>query len=192
MILPIAGISYGIGSLYVQELKSVDNEILIWRSNNRFRKHSFDDVTALIPSIAYFGMKLYGIPSQHDKLEIVTIGLSALTLQYGSVQLLKNATQRLRPDNSNLLSFPSGHTALAFAGAELIRLEYGKTNAWYSIIAYSIATITGTMRVINNRHWLSDVIMGAGIGYTSAHLSYHLVPALAKCIKKKSTSNQSF
>ena len=35
---------------------------------------------------------------------------------------------------------------------------------WYAVGGYAVATFTGVMRVLNNRHWISDVLSGAGIG----------------------------
>ena len=51
--------------------------------------------------------------------------------------------------------------------------EYGLTRSpWYSVAGYSIATLTGAMRMLNNRHWISDVLVGAGIGVMSVDLGY--------------------
>lgn len=69
-----------------------------------------------------------------------------------------------RPDGSNNKSFPSGHTATAFMAATMLHKEYGGRSPWYSIAGYSMATVTGVSRMLNNKHWLSDVLVGAGIG----------------------------
>jgi membrane-associated phospholipid phosphatase len=50
--------------------------------------------------------------------------------------------------------------------------EYGDKNIWYSIGPYTVATGVGAMRVMNNRHWVSDVLVGAGIGILSTNLAY--------------------
>jgi membrane-associated phospholipid phosphatase len=56
--------------------------------------------------------------------------------------------------------------------ATFLHKEYGHKSIWYSIGGYSIATTVGVMRVIGNRHWLSDVFVGAGIGILSTELVY--------------------
>ena len=78
-----------------------------------------------------------------------------------------------RPNGANSQSFPSGHTATAFLGAELVRLEYGP---WWGLAAYSFALYTGIMRVYHNRHWTTDVLAGAGFGILGANIGYWLLP----------------
>ena len=77
--------------------------------------------------------------------------------------------------------FLSGHTAFAFAAATILHKEYGQTRSpLYSIAGYSLATITGVGRVLNNRHWVSDVLVGAGIGIVSTDLGYFLSDVILK------------
>ncbi len=77
-----------------------------------------------------------------------------------------------RPDGSNMKSFPSGHTATVFTGSHILFNEYKDSCPWIGIGAYGIATATGILRMTNNKHWLSDVITGAGIGILSAEVAY--------------------
>jgi hypothetical protein len=87
----------------------------------------------------------------------------------------------MRPDGSTANSWPSGHTATSFVGATILHKEYGLTRSpWYSVAGYGVATATGVMRVLNNRHWISDVMSGAGIGILSAELGYALCDLLFK------------
>ena len=63
------------------------------------------------------------------------------------MKLLKKSTHELRPDGSDYFSFPSGHTATAFMGAEMLYQEYKDVSIWYGISGYIIATGTGAFRV---------------------------------------------
>jgi len=70
----------------------------------------------------------------------------------------------MKKDNASYLSFPSGHTTVAFAAATVFAMEY--KNIWYvPIIAYSAATSIGISRIVQNQHWISDVMVGAALGF---------------------------
>ena len=69
-------------------------------------------------------------------------------------------------------SFPSGHTYIAFVGAETLRKEYGEEYPWLAVAGYAVATLVGTMRIYNDRHWAGDVLAGAGLGILSVNITY--------------------
>ena len=69
-------------------------------------------------------------------------------------------------------SFPSGHAATCFAGAEILRTELHETHPVRSYAGYCIAVITAVLRLYNNKHWLSDIVAGTAIGILSAKLAY--------------------
>ena len=97
-----------------------------------------------------------------------------------TVNVTKNLTKVERPDGSARNSFPSGHTATAFMGAELLRREYWNVSPWIGIAGYAVAAGTGFFRIYNNRHWLTDVLAGAGVGILSVQAAYWLYPAISK------------
>ena len=84
------------------------------------------------------------------------------------------------PDGSTRNSFPSGHTATAFMTATMLHKEYGHRSPWYSIGGYTLATLTGVTRQLNNRHWMSDVMVGAGIGILATEFGYFLADLIFK------------
>lgn len=84
---------------------------------------------------------------------------------------VKTWTKVLRPDGNSKNSFPSGHTAQAFASATLFSDYFAQDNPWLKAAAYLTATGVGALRVMNNRHWVPDVVAGAGLGIVSAKLS---------------------
>lgn len=76
--------------------------------------------------------------------------------------LLKYTVQRERPDGSDSLSFPSGHTSTAFSLASVATHHYG----WkVGLPAYALATGIGLSRIEQDRHHLSDVVAGATLGF---------------------------
>ena len=74
-------------------------------------------------------------------------------------------------------SFPSGHTATAFAGAELVRMEYGP---YWGAAAYTLATGVAFLRIYNRWHYFSDVVAGAGVGILCAHIGEWLLPPVKR------------
>ena len=93
---------------------------------------------------------------------------------------LKLIVDSPRPDASDSNSFPSGHCALAFAGAELVRIQHGW--AWGSA-AYVCAIAVAGMRLYNDAHWFSDVLAGAGTGRLCAQLSRLILPLEKRLLK---------
>lgn len=122
---------------------------------------------------------------KHHILDKTILTGTAYALMSASINLLKWGTNERRPDGSARNSFPSGHTATAFVGAELLRREYWEVSPWIGVAGYAVATTTGFLRLYNNRHWLTDVIAGAGIGILSVEAAYWLYPSLAKWLFRK-------
>lgn len=91
------------------------------------------------------------------------------------VQTIKHTTNVKRP-NGHDFSFFSGHTSQSFTGATALYLEYRDTNPLLAFSGYGFSTATGILRVTNNKHWISDVIVGAGIGMLSSRLTWYINP----------------
>jgi len=82
---------------------------------------------------------------------------------------LKQAVQRTRPSGGNF-SFPSGHTSTAFAAAAVVDHYYG----WKpSVAAYATAAFIGLSRIDMSKHYLSDVVAGATVGYIAGRTVTH-------------------
>lgn len=149
---------------------AVRDQVGTWRGDNYF--HADDWLQYLSPA-AYLGLGAAGIRAEHNFAErAIALGTSYIALGI-LVNGIKYSVREMRPDASTRNSFPSGHTATAFMGAELVRLEYGNG---YGAAAYAVATGIGFLRIWNDRHWLNDVIAGAGIGILSAEIGYWLLP----------------
>jgi membrane-associated phospholipid phosphatase len=77
-------------------------------------------------------------------------------------QGLKMAFHRERPDGSDHLSFPSGHASTAFTTAAVAMEMYGPA---LGVPALALGVLAATSRMASNKHWLSDTIFGATLGY---------------------------
>lgn len=151
-------------------------------SSERERWTTIDDQLQYVPIVAYAGLGFIpGVKHRHNFGERFLAGATAYVFMTGMAQGLKHIVREPRPDTGKENSFPSGHTATAFCGAELCRLEYGNA---YGAAAYAFAATTGVMRVVNNRHWCNDVLAGAGIGFLSAHIGYWLLPWEKRVVRR--------
>ncbi|WP_254560140.1 phosphatase PAP2 family protein [Dyadobacter diqingensis] len=121
--------------------------------------------------IAY-GLDVFGVKSKNDFLNRTAILVKGEVLMYATAQVLKVSTHQLRPDGKDHYSFPSGHAAQAFATATFLSEEYKDRLPWMPYAAYTVAGTTGLLRIANNRHYLGDVLFGAGLGLLSMKISY--------------------
>ncbi len=145
----------------------------------RFNRH-FDDYLQYAPAIAMFGMKSMGVQGRSSWGRMMVSDAFSACIMGSVANMLKTTTHVTRPDGSNSHSFPSGHTAMAFMSATMLAKEYGHRSPLISMGAYTAASATGLMRMANNKHWLSDVLTGAGIGILSTELGYLLADNIFK------------
>jgi len=135
-------------------------------------KHHADNYLQYAPIAAVYGLNLAGIRGKNDFANRTVLIAKSMLLVTAITYPLKKITAVPRPDTGERNSFPSGHTATAFAAATFVAKEYGHISKWYSIGAYTVATGVGAMRVLNNRHWVTDALAGAAVGILSTNVAY--------------------
>ena len=144
-------------------------------------KTGIDDYSQYFGPAMTVGLKLAGVEGRSDWPRMLSSAGMSYVIMAALVNGIKYTAKEMRPDGSSANSWPSGHTATSFVGATLLHKEYGMTRSpWYSVAGYGVATATGVMRVLNNRHWISDVMSGAGIGILSGELGYAICDLLFK------------
>jgi membrane-associated phospholipid phosphatase len=190
--VPAIMVTYGAISLGSDNLRKLDvsirDKLLI---NNAFWHKNWDDYLQFSPAAVAFGMKLWGVKSTHKTPNMLIIYALGNVLNAGIVQSTKYIVARERPDGSNKYSFPSGHTSTAFVAAEFLHQEYKDQSVWISVGGYTMASLIGVARIYNNKHWLSDVVAGAGIGILSMKLAYWTYPYLCKFFDGKNKTQLS-
>jgi membrane-associated phospholipid phosphatase len=194
LIVPTVFIGYGLISLAnnnaIRRLDiRVTNEIKT-NSPNFFTRA--DDLLRYVPALAVYGLNLADIKGKHSLVDATGIYLLTTGITGGFVISLKHVSNRTRPDGSDRQSFPSGHSATAFASAEFLNQEYKDVSPLYGYAGYTVATATAVLRLYNKKHWLSDVVAGAGFGILSAKASYFLYPKIKRVIVGKKANNYSF
>lgn len=173
--LPIALTAYGFATLASNELQEVNlhtrNEIL---EHHPFFKTSIDNYLQFSPAISTFAFKLGGQKGNHNLWESARLYATSTLLMAGTVYTIKTLTHEQRPDGSAFNSFPSGHTATAFAAAEFMHQEFKNESPLLSYSGYLAASATGALRMFNNRHYFGDVLAGAGVGIITTKAAYLL------------------
>lgn len=190
LIIPTALITYGIIGIESDGLKFINEELKEEVNENIDEKTTIDDFSQFAPMAAVYILNMTGIEGKNNfKNRTIILGTATLIMA-PTLYALKTITKVHRPDGSSDNSFPSGHTATAFMGAEFLYQEYKDISIWYGISGYVVATATGFFRIYNDRHWLTDVAAGAGIGILSTKIAYWVQPFINEYLFKEKKYSQ--
>lgn len=172
LVVPAGLIAAGFG-INGNGKEDIKNEVVEERNEiiPKFRT-SLDNYLQFSPIALAYGFEMMGMKPKTDILNRSVILLKSEVVMIAAVTVLKNSSHILRPDSSAYTSFPSGHTAQAFAAAAMLSKEYGYRYKWVPYLSYGLASTVGMLRLANNKHYLSDVLVAAGIGILSTKVSY--------------------
>lgn len=135
-----------------------------------------DDYILFVPIAQMYVADAFGMKAKNHWFDQTKYLFISNVLSTGISELLKSTITKTRPDGSDSHSFPSGHTTIAFTNAAVLQNEFQETSTVFAYSGYAFATTTGVFRMLNNRHYLSDVLVGAGIGIFVTQLVYHFEP----------------
>jgi hypothetical protein len=184
LIIPTVLIGYGIVGLESHTLKLLNSNTSNEITEHIDTKITIDDFSQYSPFLTVYGLNAFGIKGKNNFKDRTIILGTAYLIMGASVNMVKSTGNVERPDGSAKNSFPSGHTATAFMGAEFLYQEYKDSSIWYGISGYLVASGTGLFRMYNNRHWLTDVVSGAGIGILSTKIAYWIHPLIKRTLFK--------
>ena len=169
--IPAALITYG--AITAQGDAGVNREVRTFvRKQFRPVSTGFDNALIIAPYFELAAVALAGVESRNDRINTLLIIAKGEAIMLASTFAIKYLANETRPNGQDNLSFPSGHTAQAFLAASIVHTEFRDKSQWYGVGAYTIATSVAALRMINDKHWQSDVVAGAGFGILSAHLAY--------------------
>ena len=131
-----------------------------------------DNYLGYVSYLGLAGAELAGVRPQHDLLNTALLLVKAELMLNAAVYGLKYTTGVERPSGKDDHSFPSDHAAQAFLAATVVHLELRDHSPWYGVGAYTLASSVAVLRVLNNKHWESDVFAGAAVGILSTRLAY--------------------
>lgn len=138
-----------------------------------------DDYLQYAPMLGMYAADMAGVKAQNSVWnQTKYLALSQLACAT-VVQTLKYTVRSQRPNKGARNSFPSGHTSVAFVGAAVLYHEFKNTNRFLAYSGFFVATAVGALRQTNRRHYISDVLAGAGIGILTTNMIYYFEPLKA-------------
>ena len=180
LIVPAAFVGIGAIGSQIDFIKEMDFGL---RDLDLRKDHGFviEDVLQYVPLASVYALKLSGVKSAHSYLDATVLAAGSFCVTGAAVLLLKKVVDEERPNGRDFDSFPSGHAAKAFMGAELLRREYKDTPV-IGYAGYAVAAASSLMRVKHSEHWLPDILAGAGIGILGTQVAYWICPTLQKAL----------
>ena len=167
-VLIAAGLFATTGTFKNSVQHNIQNSIFCKRSK-------VDDYIQYAPIVELYTFDLIGLKSKNSVFDHTKYLIITELLTFGVVRSIKLATDVDRP-NTDYYSFPSGHTTQSFASATVLYNEFKDTNIYLASSGYLFSSLTGVYRMINNKHWVSDVLFGAGLGVLIANFVYYWAP----------------
>ena len=143
LIIPAVFFTYGIVALDSDYLKNLNIEIRDELKENIDKKFTIDDISQYTPALSVYVLNNIGVKGKHNLKDRSIILATSYIIMSGTTIGLKSWAKVERPDGTSNNSFPSGHTATAFSGAEFLWQEYKDVSIWYGISGYIVATGTG-------------------------------------------------
>lgn len=182
--------SYGLLTMKDKDLFISSEDVYEFRQQNFANFHStIDNYLPSAPIAAVYLLNLAGVKGKNNFINRTILIAIATPISDKITHMLKSSTAIARPDKSDFESFPSAHTAAAFVAAEFLHQEFKDKSVWYSIAGYTAASMVGAFRILNNKHWMSDVFVGAAIGILTVKSLYVVYPWLLGKLKRNKKEN---
>ncbi len=140
-------------------------------------KTEIDNYARYAPIVQMYTADVLGIKSKNHWFDQSKNLVIAIVITDLITTTMKRSIDKKRP-GAVKESFPSGHASLAFTNAGILYQEFKDTSPLLAYSGFGFATVTGALRVVKNTHWISDVIMSAGIGILVTELIYLFDPII--------------
>lgn len=134
-----------------------------------------DDLMQYAPIAEIYIADLMGVKAKNhwfDQTKYLAIANVITTI---FTQAGKRIINKKRPSGGSY-SFPSGHTSFSFTNSAVLFEEFHDSAPVFAYGNYFLTSTVGALRVVNNAHWLSDVIVGAGLGILVTKIVYYFEP----------------
>jgi membrane-associated phospholipid phosphatase len=154
-------LSVAAGGILSTSLSPLDDDLQLWDATGAFEAGTLAGNSLVLGAGT---LAVYGVGRWLDQRRVSHVAIDVLRAQVLSLGIaygLKYTVRRERPDHSSSDSFPSGHSAQTFASATVLTRHLGPAAA---VPAFGAAGFVAMSRVNQRRHYLTDVMFGAGLG----------------------------
>ncbi|WP_321480497.1 phosphatase PAP2 family protein [uncultured Bacteroides sp.] len=134
-----------------------------------------DDLIQYIPIAEIYIADALGVKSKNHWFDQTKYMLISNAITAALTHGTKFLINKRRP-NGSPYSFPSGHSSFSFTNATVLYEEFHDSSPVFAYSGYFLTSLVGSLRVINNKHWLSDVLAGAGLGILVTRMVYYFEP----------------
>lgn len=184
-IFPVALVAVGAVAVWEPHMKQFNRYV---HKNVHTDMGNVDNYLQFAPLALNLGLTIGGVKSKYSKIDNLMASVTSVAVMYALAGTMKYTIREPRPyDETERNSFPSGHVARAFRSAEMIRIQHGN---WWGLSGYALASVVAYSRVAKGKHWIGDVIGGAGVGILSARIGYWLVPLERKLFRLPAHESQ--
>ena len=189
LILPFALIGAGAVAGQIDAVKELDFGL---RGNLPCVKDGFvlEDAVQYAPVAVFYGLNMLGVKSAHSVKDGTALALTSYCITAATTLAFKSVVDELRPNGVDYDAFPSGHAAVSFMGAELLRLEYKDSAPWVGYAGYAAAVYTSLARIKHYEHWFHDLVAGAGVGILGTRVAYLVAPWVHEKLALKSVGRK--
>ena len=170
-VLPVALIGAGAVGSQIDGFKELDFGL---RDAGLHFHHGFvlEDAVQYAPIGAFYALNMCGMKSAHSLSDGTVLVAASYCITAAATYALKLAVDERRPNGVDFDAFTSGHAAVSFMGAELLRMEYKDSAPWVGYAGYAAALYTSMARIKHSEHWFHDLVAGAGVGILGTRLAY--------------------
>src|SRR5665213_2016914 len=173
LIVPGAFMLYVALKPAIAGIQNLDNNIMasVERKYPDFHTNAADYLM-WAPSSSIYALDAFKVRTQHSFREHLIVDAGSIIITGGIGYMLREVTGQIKVYNNKGTEFPSGHTANAFRGAEIVHQELKNSHPVWSYSGYVIATSVGLLRIYDKDHLLTEVLAGTALGILSTKLTY--------------------
>ena len=172
-IIPGTFLVYGGLKPFVNGIRTLDDTIYSNIKTNHPNFHTnAEDYLMWTPSASVYLLDAFKVKTRHTFKEHLIIDAGSIVITGGVGYAMRLISRHITAYTTHDTKFPSGHTANAFRGAEILHQELKYNNKLVSYSGYIIATSVGILRLYNKDHLFTEVLAGAGLGILSTKLTY--------------------